>query len=282
MLAPVSVIVLTYNEEANIVQCLENVKEWTDDIIIIDSNSKDRTIDIAKSYTNNIYQIDAGHWAEIRNWAMQNANIKYEWVLFLDADEMISDELKKEINEKIAQNPTENGFYFKRRFIFLDKWLKHGGLYPEVLRLYRYKYTRYIKAGDVEYAVVDGKTGKLKSDMIHKDLKPVSVWIDKHNRISERAREQYFIEKGGKSSIIDKMNSASQIEGGTRKHLIKEKIWDKIPLTLRAFVIFVYTYVFMLGFLDGIEGFYYHALQSFWYRLLIAVKVREYVLKTVR
>jgi glycosyltransferase involved in cell wall biosynthesis len=279
MSTKITVIVITYNEEYNIRQCLESVKGFTDDIIVIDSKSTDSTVEIAKDYTKNIYIIEQGHWAEIRNWAMRNADIKYEWVLFLDADEVLTSDLKLEISQLIESDPADNGFYIKRRFIFLNKWLKHGGLYPEVLRLFRYKYTTYIMAGDVEYALVEGKTGKLKSDIIHNDLKPISYWIEKHNRISARAVDQYFLEKEMGFRPNENLPAEFELEGGAYKHWIKKNLWDKIPLIARPFIIFGYAYFFKLGILDGVEGFYYHSLQAFWYRILISVKIKEKIIQ---
>jgi len=274
--APVSVIILTLNEEANIEYCLRSVYGWSDDIHVIDSFSKDNTARLAAKYTKNIYEVREAHWADLRNWAMRNLPLKYEWVLFLDADERLTDELKKEISETLKSNPEENGFYIKRRFIFLGRWLKHGGMYGKVLRLFRHKFAEYIAEGDVEYAKVKGKVGLMKYDIIHEDRKGISSWIEKHNRISDRAAKQYLT---GRTSLLKEQDKDSEIEGG-RRTWIKYTFWEKIPLILRPFVTFLYQYVFMLGFLDGLEGLIYHLLQGFWYRLLIYIKVREFQIKS--
>jgi len=274
--APVSVIILTLNEEANIEYCLRSVYGWSDDIHVIDSFSKDNTARLAAKYTKNIYEVREAHWADLRNWAMRNLPLKYEWVLFLDADERLTDELKKEISETLKSNPEENGFYIKRRFIFLGRWLKHGGMYGKVLRLFRHKFAEYIAEGDVEYAKVKGKVGLMKYDIIHEDRKGISSWIEKHNRISDRAAKQYLT---GRTSLLKEQDKDSEIEGG-RRTWIKYTFWEKIPLILRPFVTFLYQYVFMLGFLDGLEGLIYHLLQGFWYRLLIYIKVREFQKKS--
>lgn len=275
--APVSVVILTLNEEANIEYCLKSIRSWTDDIHIVDSFSDDDTIKIARKYTQKIHQVQEDHWAHIRNWALKSLPLKYEWVLFLDADEMLTEALKQEILEVLRGNVNENGFYIRRRFIFLGRWLKHGGFYEEILRLFRKDFAKYIEFGDSEYAIVKGKVGRLKGDIMHEDRKGLSKWIEKHTRIADREAKR----------ILEKLNvdfesfgKNTRIEGGKRVY-IRAKIWDRMPLLLRPFMLFIYTYFLKLGFLDGTEGLIYHLLWSLWYRLLIYVRVKELKLKKV-
>ena len=276
--APVSVIILTLNEEENIEDCLKSVFGWSDDIHIVDSFSKDSTIDIARKYTQNIHQIPMAHWAHIRNWALKNLLLKYEWVLFLDADERLTEELKKEIVAVLKGSPKENGFYIKRRFFFLGRWLKYGGLYTKVLRLFKKDHARYVEFGDSEYAIVEGKVGFLRNDMIHEDKKGISRWIEKHVKIAEREAKR-IIEKKKIGLELDRNDV--EIEGKKRIR-IRAKIWDRIPLLLRPFLLFIYCYFIKLGFLDGKEGLIYHLLWALWYRLLVYVKVRELTILPTR
>jgi glycosyltransferase involved in cell wall biosynthesis len=274
--APVSVIVLTLNEEANIEYCLRTVYGWSDDIHIVDSFSADNTVSLATKYTNNIKRVKEAHWADLRNWAMRNLPLKYDWVLFLDADERLTKDLKREIFELLQTSPKENGFYVKRRFIFMGRWLKHGGLYEKVLRFFRHNFAEYIAEGDVEYAKVKGKVGQLRHDMLHEDKKTISTWIEKHNKISDRAAKQYL---NRDKSTFEELIRGGELEGG-RRTWIKYAIWEKFPLVSRPFVTFLYQYFLRFGFLDGLEGWIYHLLQAFWYRLLIYVKVKELLIKT--
>ncbi|MEM5777298.1 MAG: glycosyltransferase family 2 protein [Candidatus Aenigmatarchaeota archaeon] len=267
---PVSVIILTLNEEANIEYCLKSVYNWSDDIHIVDSFSVDNTISLAMKYTKNIHKVKEAHWADLRNWAIRNLQLKHEWVLFLDADERLTEELKREIYETLKRSPEVNGFYIKRRFIFLGKWLKHGGLYVKVLRLFRHKFAEYIAEGDVEYAIVKGKVGLMKYDIIHEDRKGIFKWTEKHNKISDRAAKQYLAGQ----TLPKKYEKDIELEGG-RRTWMKYALWEKIPLPLQPFLIFIYHYFFRLGFLDGLEGLIYALLQGFWYRLLIYAKVLE-------
>src|SRR3989344_7490356 len=131
MKLPISVIILTYNEELNIGNCLKSVADWANEIIIVDSFSADKTLEIAKKHTNKIAQRTFVNQAEQFNWALDNLEIKNEWILRLDADEYLTEELKNEITEKL-KNVSENisGFYIKRRVYFMGRWIKHGGYYP--------------------------------------------------------------------------------------------------------------------------------------------------------
>jgi glycosyltransferase involved in cell wall biosynthesis len=278
--AEVAVVVLTLNEEANIRYCLESVDGWADSIYIIDSASTDDTVEIAREYTENVLFVEdelAGSYdyANIRNWAMSNAHIENDWLLFLDADERMTGPLKREISEALSSNPTENGFYIYRRFIFLGKWLKYGRNYACELRLSRASKTEYIERGDVEYAKVEGSVGTLEHDMIHNDKKPFSDWVWKHDRTAERAAEQYLRrERGEVDSLYEKDSNDTTIEGEGRHWLI-ENVWERLPLLVRPFVMFGYVYVFQQGFRDGLRGLVYYLHHEFWYHLLIATKVME-------
>lgn len=269
---------LTLNEEANIEHCLRSICGWSDDIHIVDSFSTDNTVNLALRYKPNIHKVEEAHWADLRNWAMRSLRLKYEWVLFLDADEHLTDSLKKEISQTLATSPKENGFYIKRRFIFMGRWLKHGGMYDKILRLFRKESAEYISEGDVEYVRVTGKVGLMRHDMIHEDRKGISKWIEKHNKISDRAAKQYLNER---DFLLNERAEGSEIEGG-RRTWVKYALWEKIPLVLRPYITFLYQYILKFGFLDGIEGLNYHILQAFWYRIVIYVKVRETNLQNQR
>lgn len=271
VVAPVSVIVLTLNEEANIENCLKSVYGWSDDIHIIDSYSTDSTVNIATKYTKNIRKADEAHWADLRNWALRNLPLKYEWALFLDADEKLTNNLKTEISEILKTSPAENGFYIKRRFIFMGRWLKYGGMYDKILRLFKHKFAEYIPEGDVEYAKVKGKVGLTKNDLIHEDKKGISKWVEKHNKISDRAVKQYIAVC---VPLLKEQDKGYEIEGGQRTW-VKYALWEKLPLITRPYITFFYQYILKLGFLDGLEGLSYHLMQAFWYRLLIYIKVTE-------
>lgn len=260
--ARVSVIVITLNEEANIAQCLESVYGWSDDIYVADSLSEDDTVKIALKYTKNVVVVkesERSHWAKIRNWALSNLNIKHEWVIFVDADELLTEDLKNEITSTIRSDADKDGFCILRRFIFMGKWLKYGGMYGGELRLMRCIKAKYVQNGDAEYVVIDGNTGVLRNHMIHKDLKPFSTWIDKHNKISSMAAKSYI----------------NCDQEARPQHSAMSLLWYKVPLALRPVVMFTYCYFMKLGFLDGSLGLLYHLHRNFWYPLLVYSKVKE-------
>ena len=194
-------------------------------------------------------------------------------MLFLDADEYLLDSLKSEINDAIY-NKKYDGFYLKRRFYFMGKWIKYGGYYPTwILRLFKHKLASCNR--DVnEHVVVNGKIGKLKCDFVDNNKKDVTDWIEKHNKYS--TFEAIELIKNHKNSIeIDEMANifGTQVE---RKRWVRERVWNRLlPPLIRPWLYFFYRYIVRLGFLDGKEGFIYHTLHGLLYRILIDVKFVE-------
>jgi glycosyltransferase involved in cell wall biosynthesis len=273
--APVSVIILTYNEEVNIRACLESVKDLTDEIFIVDSFSTDCTLEIAREYTDKIYQNAWVHWAHQRNWALDNLPLKTDWVLFLDADERLTPELRQEISTTLEAKKLEvQGFYIKRNFYFLGKWIKYGGYKKDyILRLIKKNQARSVGSGAREYVTISGITGKLQSYMIHEDNKDLSFWIDKHNKLANLEAQELLANKTGLVSNIPSGKKVT-IEHGIIIWL-REKIWIKMPLFIRPFFYFIYRYVLQLGFLDGKAGLIYCFLHGLWYPFLVDAKYYE-------
>lgn len=275
--APVSVIILTYNEEANIRACLKSCRDLTEEIFIVDSFSTDKTLEIAREYTEKIHQNPWVHWALQRNWALDNLPISYEWVLFLDADERLTEGLRQEIvNIFSANNPSVEGYHIKRNFYFLGRWLKHGGYQADyILRLIKRKQARSIGSGAREYVTVLGQLGRLKNPMIHEDKKDLAFWIDKHNKLAMlEAEESIRIEL--QLGITDKLvyQAKRKIEHRVRIWL-REKVWVRMPLFIRPLFYFFYRYIVQLGFLDGKEGLIYCFLHGLWYPFLVDAKYLE-------
>jgi len=174
MKIPVSVIILTYNEEIHIERLLKNIAGWVDEIFIVDSYSSDKTLEIAKKYGVKIVQHKFENQAQQFNWALDNLEIKNEWILRLDADEYLTSELKDEITEKLKNIPKNiNGFYIKRRVYFMSRWIKHGGYYPTwLLRLFKKGKARSEqRTMDEHIILLEGKAEKLKNDFIDDNKK---------------------------------------------------------------------------------------------------------------
>lgn len=177
---PLSVVVITKNEQANITACLESVK-WVDEIVVVDDNSTDRTIEIAQSYTDRIFQKKMDIEGRHRNWACAQA--RNSWVLSLDADERITPELKEEIIKTI-NNPGEfKGFGIPRRNYIGNYWVKYGGWYPSAqLKLFKKEHFRWEEVEVHPRAFLKGHCGKLRADIIHYSYEDFEDFLQKMNK----------------------------------------------------------------------------------------------------
>lgn len=197
-----SVIIITYNEENNIKDCLESVK-WSDEIIVVDSHSNDKTVEIAKSYTDNIIVTEDNSYSSKRNLAIDNAGC--EWIMWIDADERMTENLKNEILETISSADVKfDAYLINRKAFFINKFINHCGWYPDYgLRLFR-KSTgiRFDNARVHEKAVFTGKTGKLHSELLHYTDLTFEHYISKLNSYTTKSALDLH-EKGRKGSIID-------------------------------------------------------------------------------
>lgn len=269
--APLSVIVLTYNEEVNLDHCLRGVADWADQIIVVDSMSTDATQAIAKRYGAEVYEHAFKNQAQQFNWALDHLAIRNEWILRLDADEYILPELVREIVHTLSHAPHEiSGFFMKRRVYFMGRWIKHGGYYPTwILRLFRKGAGRSEEREMDEHIIlIKGEAGYLKHDFVDENLNKLSWWIERYNRYSTR---EVSAMRAAHGEVSEKLGG-SQTE---RKRWLKNNLYYQSPKFLRAFLYFVYRYFFLLGFLDGAQGLVFHFLQGFWYRFLVDAKMYE-------
>ena len=265
---PITVIILTYNEEIHLTRCLENIKDWVEEIVVVDSGSIDKTQEIAKRLGARVVTHPFKCQADQLNWALDNIEIKTEWILRLDADEYILPELWKEIVEILPKTSSDiNGYYMKRRMHFMGRWIKHGGYYPTwILRLFRKGKGRCDDREMDEHLIVTGKTDKLKHDFVDENLKGLNEWTARHNNYSTREANAQDVDK------LDRKQMGSE-------RWVRKSIYIKLPLFFRSFLYFVWRYIFRLGFLDGKEGLIFHFLQGFWYRFLVDAKLYEQKLK---
>ncbi|WP_201278948.1 glycosyltransferase family 2 protein [Leptolyngbya iicbica] len=279
---PVSVLIPAKNEEENLPACLTSVAR-ADEVFVVDSQSEDRSIEICEEYGAQVVQFHFnGRWPKKKNWSLDNLPFKHDWVLIVDCDERITDELWDEIAEAI-QKPGYSGYYLNRRVFFLGKWIRFGGKYPDWnLRLFRHAHGRYENlhteeirnTGDNEvheHVVVEsGEVGYLKNDMLHIDFRDLFHWLQRHNRYSNwEARVYYNILNGmGEDGTIGANLFGDSVQ---RKRFLK-KIWVRLPFkpTLR----FILFYFLRLGFLDGRAGYIYGRLLS-QYEYQIGVKLFE-------
>lgn len=272
--APVTVIILTYNSEQDIRLCLESVADLADEIFIVDSFSTDHTLEIARLFTSNIYQHQFENFAKQRMWGLENLPIRNEWILHLDADERFMPELSMEVCQVIDNNGNGiDAYYIKRRFYFLGKWLRYGSNYPmPEIRLFRKHLIRVIDACPREYVAVRGKVGTLRHDMIHENNRGLSAWVTKANMLAEWDAVELITSQGA-----IRLNSASTDEYVElrRSRWLRQAVWNKLPMFVRPFFLFIVRYVFQLGFLDGAPGLVYAVLKHFWYPFLISAQYYE-------
>ena len=273
---PISVIVLTFNEKLNLQECFDSVHNYVDEIIVVDSFSTDNTIEIAKGFTDKIYQNKFVNQAKQFIWAIENTKIKNEWILRLDADERWTNEGFEELRN-IIDNDKADGIYVKMKIFFMERWIKHGGYYPNYfLRVYKKSKGKMEDRWMDEHIKVDGRTIVSNIDVIESNYdrqKNISLWTDKHNKYSTREAIEFLIQKHN----LKKVDTVAKFWGNKteRKRWLKEKLYFRIPLFLRPFLYYIHRYIFKLGFLDGKEGLIFHYLHAFWYRFLVDAKVYQ-------
>ena len=186
-----SVVVITKNEERNIEACLKTVAGWAEEIIVVDDDSSDATVGIARRYTDKVLTRKMDIEGRHRNWAYAQA--KNIWVLSLDADERMTEELKQEITETLSKDVEANGFTIPRRNYIGDYWVKHGGWYPSPqLRLFRKDKFRYEEAAVHPRAFMDGVCGHLKSDMVHYSYRDIEDYLHKLNNQTTREAQKWI------------------------------------------------------------------------------------------
>jgi glycosyltransferase involved in cell wall biosynthesis len=273
---PLTVIILTHNEEQNIEMCLQSVLGWVADIVIVDSHSTDKTIDILNKYTNRVFQHQFENHARQFNWALSNVSITTEWIMRLDADEVVTPKLRGELLQMLPElAPTITGCYVKRRVHFMGRWIRHGGYYPIwLLRLWRNgKGLCEERWMDEHIKLASGETIRCKYDIIDDNAKNLHWWIGKHNGYATREMADLLrivYSMAGDIEITPKLLGTQE----QRKRWFKMR-YARLPLFIRPFLYFFYRYIIRAGFLDGKEGLVWHFLQGFWYRFLVDAKIFE-------
>jgi glycosyltransferase involved in cell wall biosynthesis len=264
----ISVIILTHNEEANIGRCLDSVS-WSDDILVVDSFSEDRTVEISKGCGARVIQRAFDDFSSQRNFASEQGNLKYEWVLHLDADEIVTPELRAELQG--AAFGDKDAYRVSSKLIFCGKFLRHAGLFPWYqVRFGRKQALRFKQVGHGQRETLEpSRIGTLKSSLLHFNFsKGLSDWIERHNRYSTaEAQQNVYGYTDDDVPILDFLSAETD-----RRRRAAKKIFRRLPC--RAIIRFIYMYLFRGGILDGKVGFTYCRLLA-WYEWLIVLKERE-------
>ncbi len=269
---PPSILILAKDEEVNLGPCLDSLT-FSDDIVVLDSFSTDKTLEIAAKYPNvRIIQRKFDNWSKHSNWALENIKFKHAWVYYSDADERVTPELRDELVRTVnnANNP-HVAFRLRYKNMFMGRWLRHGGIYPVwIIRLFKPEMIRYEEREVNAHPVMKGTLGDLQEHFIHYSFnKGLMPWFKKHNSYSTmEANEAVRIVKGSAWSKVQQVFDKSP---GAKRRAVKDLSFF---LPLRGFVRFLYMYFVRLAFLDGRAGFHYSAMISM-YEYWIEIKIRE-------
>jgi glycosyltransferase involved in cell wall biosynthesis len=277
---PITAVVLTFNEELNLQACLESIGGWTASIMVIDSGSTDRTLEIARRHgavlMEHPFESHATQW----RWALDQLPPSANWILALDADQRITPQLQDELTRLFevgqAQLAEFEGAYINRRQIFRGTWIRHGGYYPKyLLKLFRRDKVLLDEFDMVDHHFyVQGPVVKLQCDLVEENHKEddITFWIEKHNRYAARLAEEHL----RRTSYVVPSPIRPAFFGFPDQRILWLKAgWSRLPLYVRPVLYFFYRYFLRLGFLDGKQGFVFHFMQGLWFRLLVDIKLDE-------
>ncbi len=276
MTAPISAVILTYNEENNIKDCIDSVYGFAEEIFIVDSGSTDRTLTILAQYENiKVINHPFENYSQQRNWAISNLSFSTDWILNMDADHRLTSEFKQDVLQhfQIGISQDTNGFLASRKTMFMGKWIKYGGHYPTYHAvLFRRGFGQCEDKLYDQHFKVDGKTIKLKGDIIDLITESLSTFTLRHDKWSNLEAWEQFSQTNYNDQVI-KGNLSAGNPIAQRRML--KNIYQKFPLFVRPFIYFFIRYFLRLGFLDGTRGLIFHFLQCFWFRFLIDAKIYE-------
>ena len=263
-----SILILTLNEERNLADCLQSVK-WSDDIVVLDSFSSDRTVKIAEEMGARVVQRRFDNWSAHQNWALEHVSFKHSWVFYLDADERMTEDLKDEllaIADDARRAPI--AYYCGRQNMFMGRWIKHAMPPGLIMRFFRPPHVRFQRLVN-PVPIIDGPHGYLTGMLTHYNFsKGISEWIDKHNRYSQLEAQEGMKLIHQSSADEPRLFDA---DAALRRRALKNL---SFRLPLRPLIKFLYFYVWQRGWLDGRAGLTYCVLQAF-YEYMIVLKMRE-------
>lgn len=276
---PITVLLATRNEEANLGRTLSTVAPWAGKIYVLDSESSDGTAGIAGSFGAEVVSLRYEHgriipW--IFQWALDNLPIEHEWILLLEADQAVPEPLRREI-EKVVTDPVERraGFYLRRRQIFRGRAIRFGGYGGKrLMKLFRQGCGELDPLEQDTRVYVRGEVGSLRTPLEEWNRKEDSIlfYLEKHIRYAEA----FAIEEHRRRTEALDFKGKPRLFGTPDERVLWQKrLWYRMPLFVRPFLYFFWRYVILLGFLDGANGFLFHFLQAFWFRLVVDVRLAE-------
>lgn len=275
-LSSLSVVILALNEERHIARCIESLRPFASKIFVVDAHSSDATRAIARSLGAEVHENTWVNYATQFNWGLDNLPIASQWVMRMDADEYVTPELARELQNLASLDESVTGLYVRRRVMFMGRWIRHGGYYPTwLLRVWRAGLGRCEHRWmDEHIRVQSGASRHLPFDIVDDNQNNLTWWTAKHNGYATREAIDLLNIRYGLFATDD-LRTAPPTAQERIKRLLKERIYARLPLGMRALIYFLYRYVLRLGFLDGRRGAIFHFLQAFWYRFLVDAKIFE-------
>ncbi|HEV2397078.1 MAG TPA: glycosyltransferase family 2 protein [Candidatus Sulfotelmatobacter sp.] len=262
---PITAIVAAKNEEKNLPRCLEALRDVAE-VYVVDSGSTDATPEIARSFGANVARFHyQGGWPKKRQWAMDSLSLSCDWILLVDADEVLTPELAEEIRTAVASGVAD-GYYISLKMYFLGRVLRHGDANFWKLSLFRRGKGHYecrlkdqnASMADMEiheHVVVDGPTGRLANPLIHHNVESLSRYIQKHDEYSNW--EARVLLQGSRSDA--ELPASFWGTQAQRRRWLKRKLY---ALPGSPVLLFLYRYIFRGGFLDGVPGLIYCGFQA--------------------
>lgn len=273
-----SVVILTHNEGNHIERAIKSVADLATEIFVIDSGSRDDTVLIAERFGAQVFRHPFINYAQQFQWALDSVPISGDWIMRLDADEIVEPDLALEIKSQLSLiAPDVVGVNLDRKHIFMDHWVKHGGRYPlRLLRIWRRGHGRIENRWMDEHMVVwGGRTVTFKGGFADHNLNDLTFFTEKHNKYATREAIDVLNQRLGLFSRDEALTSESASLQASLKRWAKERVYNRLPFTLSATLYFLWRYILQLGFLDGRSGLVYHFLQGYWYRFLVGAKLME-------
>lgn len=273
----ITTVILTLDEEAHIARAVTCAQAFSREVLVVDSFSRDRTVEIARELGARVVQNAWVNYARQFRFALEACAIRTEWVLRLDADELIGPDLAQRFGDVLPGLPAEvTGIVLNRRHMFMGRWVRHGGRYPlRLLRLWRNG------LGEVEDRWMDehvrlrqGRAIPLPGAFADACERDIAFFVAKHNGYAAREAVDVLARRYGLFDAPRITASGSGMQARW-KRWAKEQLYARLPFGLGPLVYFLYRYVLQLGFLDGRAGLVYHVMQGFWYRFLVDVRVLE-------
>lgn len=271
----VTAVILTKNEEKNLIDCLESLKGFAKRTVVVDCGSEDGTCSIAEEYGADVYFHPFENYSKQFNWALDNTDITTKWTYRLDADERLTPALKEELAALALEHADDdiNGFSTEAWLVFLGRVLKHGAANKRRIVMFKTGIGRIEDRRMDEHTVLsEGKSISCKERFIHEDFKDMTHWMNKMNWYATREMQDYFEFKEGKSAEIENDRYVAE----TRRK--KFGFYYKLPMFSRSWFLFVYYYIFKGGFLDGRPGYIFNYMYHRWYRNLVDTKIYEQML----